>query len=91
MTGPEIKKALWDLFKARSDEKMRLIQHYDETVYRPAVGALVEQCPHDEVTPWLRNGIGWSWKQCRWCGKRMESAPTDEVGGIHSADYREGR
>ena len=81
MEGLEISKALFNLSKARSDEMRKRMKDYDETTYYPAMMALIDQCPHESKDYWQRNGVGWSWQECKWCGHQMKKAPTEEVGG----------
>ena len=82
MTGPEIAKAIRDLEHARSDERAKRMRQYDCEVHNPAMLALIEQCPHEPMSYWRRNGIGWSWLECKFCGHTLEKGPTDEHGGV---------
>jgi hypothetical protein len=71
MNGPEIKAALKNLLWERTREASRRMREYDDTIYRPAEKALIEQCPHEDNGLWEGNGLGHHWTCCRWCGKRM--------------------
>jgi hypothetical protein len=82
MTGPEIAKAIRYLERARSDEKMNRMKQYDEEVYYPALRALIGQCPHEPMNHWRRNGIGWSWLECKFCGHTLDKGSTEVHGGI---------
>lgn len=81
MTGDEVKMALRKLDHEDYARREELLHDYRENEYYPKIKAIKDQCPHESEGHWRRNGIGWSWKECRFCGTRMESAPTDEVGG----------
>lgn len=82
MTGNEIKSALIKLQQARSDHQRDLMRDYDAELYYPACKALRDQCPHESKGYWQRNGVGWSWQECKFCGTRMREDDTDTVGGV---------
>ena len=81
MTGDEVVMALREIEREDYKRREELIKDYREKEYWPKIKAIKDQCPHEPENGWKRNGVGWSWRECRFCGTRMESAPTDEVGG----------
>lgn len=82
MKGEEARLALLNLQRARSDRQMELMKDYDQEYYRPAILNIMKECEHESEGIWRRNGIGWSWTECRWCGHRLEEGPTEEHGGV---------
>lgn len=60
--------------KARRDKMTEAMQAYDDTVYRPAITALVEECARVGHTKgnFHNNGLGWCWWYCNKCGGRFE-------------------
>ena len=81
MTGPEIAKALKELEWESRRRRQELLKDYHEKEYYPQIHALQDQCPHEPLDHWHRNGLGHSWQSCRFCGKTLAEAPTEEVGG----------
>lgn len=81
MTGDDVIKALREIEREDHKRREELLKDYRENEYWPKIKAIQDLCPHEAEQHWHRNGVGWSWKECRFCRTRMESAPTDEVGG----------
>ena len=59
------------IMMARVKKQRELMDDYDETVYRPALKSLQQECANIGHTPRpdvQDNGIGFYWKTCSQCG-----------------------
>ena len=81
MTGEEVHRALDTLDHDYHKTRRKMMEEYDKSVYYPARKALIEQCPHEALAHWWRNGIGWSWLECKFCGHRLDQGETETHGG----------
>lgn len=60
-----------DIMMARIKKQRELMDDYDETVYRPALKSLQDECANIGHTPSPHvkdNGLGFFWKLCSKCG-----------------------
>lgn len=70
---------------ARDAEQYARMREYDQTVYYPELADLRRECRaagHGPVTH-ERNGFGWAWTQCTYCGSRVDqwSELEEDEGG----------
>lgn len=79
MNGEEIAKAIADLELARSRWRTKVMREYDESVFRPVVMALYDECTHEPKDVWEHGGMHWAWRKCRFCGKVLAKEPMSEI------------
>lgn len=61
----------WEIESARRQKVRELLKGYDETVYRPALDALVKECSavgHHPTGNWNFNVGGEAYQRCGSCG-----------------------
>ena len=81
-THRDIEKAYRKAQRDRSDEERRVMEKYNEEVFRPTIGALQKRCSElGHVKGYFHdNGLGWHWWYCSYCQSRIDI--TDRDGNV---------